>query len=337
MTLRNFPPADACDPEDLDAIADLVVRDPHASYDLAGSREHLEALCRRYQALAQDLARTESYLQAEQRATKERDAAIAALERALAAATNDRDVLRAGFEEGTARVASELAAARQAIADREDEIARTNNERQAEVLAAEAERERADTAESIAEIFEATARAALAILASGTNTKPVDLAELVRAVDGRLARALVREQAIGRAFSARLEQAMQRLEAQQQTHAANDRIRSAFASSVPAICDGVTVEELDAKLDAELAAHPDVVCMTCRDTHTMMLGDRDVMCTRCPTPCERCRSRTPGAGPGPYCATTPCACGCHGSDYPRPPGPLHHARDQRDHQEDTTP
>lgn len=161
MTPRNFPPADQCSPEDLDAIADLVVRDPSASYDLAGSREHIEALCRRYQALVQDLE-----------------------------------------------------SARKAIADREDEIARVNNERQAEVNEAAAQRERADEAE-------------------------------------------------------------RRLEAYQQTAAANDRIRSAFASAVPAIC-GVTMEELDAQLDEELAAHPDV-------------------------------------------------------------GPLHHARDQRDHQEDTTP
>ena len=39
MTLRNFPPADQYSPEDLDAIADLVVSDPSASYDLTGSRE----------------------------------------------------------------------------------------------------------------------------------------------------------------------------------------------------------------------------------------------------------------------------------------------------------
>jgi hypothetical protein len=47
------------------------------------------------------------------------------------------------------------------------------------------------------------------------------------------------------------------------------------------------------------------VCKTCGDTHTMRLGeDREVPCTRCPVPCERCRS-------GAYCATTPCACECH--------------------------
>lgn len=53
------------------------------------------------------------------------------------------------------------------------------------------------------------------------------------------------------------------------------------------------------------------VCATCRDTHRMMLRDREVMCTRCPTPCEDCRERTRGFGAGPYCATTPCACACH--------------------------
>lgn len=52
-------------------------------------------------------------------------------------------------------------------------------------------------------------------------------------------------------------------------------------------------------------------CETCQDTHRMELRDREVPCTRCPTPCEKCRSRTPGFGPGAYCGTTPCACGCH--------------------------
>jgi hypothetical protein len=46
------------------------------------------------------------------------------------------------------------------------------------------------------------------------------------------------------------------------------------------------------------------VCDTCNDTHRMSLGDRTVMCTRCPTPCEKCRA-------GPYCTSTPCYCDCH--------------------------
>lgn len=48
------------------------------------------------------------------------------------------------------------------------------------------------------------------------------------------------------------------------------------------------------------------VCSTCRDTHRMRLRDREVMCTRCPVPCARCR-----AGKAPFCETTPCACDCH--------------------------
>ncbi len=47
------------------------------------------------------------------------------------------------------------------------------------------------------------------------------------------------------------------------------------------------------------------VCSTCNDTHRMSLGERDVMCTRCPTPCWGC-----GKG-GPFCTTTPCGCWCH--------------------------
>lgn len=53
------------------------------------------------------------------------------------------------------------------------------------------------------------------------------------------------------------------------------------------------------------------VCETCKDTHSMTLptgsGDeRIVPCTRCPTPCEKCRTRL-----GAYCRTTPCECPCH--------------------------
>lgn len=110
MTLRNFPPADQCDPEDLYAIADLVVRDPRASWDLAGSREHIEALCRRYQALVQ-----------------ERDAARWADEvrgKACEAAIAQRDAARAEVR----ALATTLDAER--------------NERQAEVLELEAARER---------------------------------------------------------------------------------------------------------------------------------------------------------------------------------------------------
>ena len=48
------------------------------------------------------------------------------------------------------------------------------------------------------------------------------------------------------------------------------------------------------------------VCDTCRDTHTMTLGEHEVPCTRCPVPCERCRVPL-----GAYCVNTPCGCACH--------------------------
>lgn len=54
------------------------------------------------------------------------------------------------------------------------------------------------------------------------------------------------------------------------------------------------------------------ICSTCGDTHMMTLhsdvGDeREVMCTRCPTPCQECRA----GGNGPFCGSTPCDCPCH--------------------------
>ena len=58
------------------------------------------------------------------------------------------------------------------------------------------------------------------------------------------------------------------------------------------------------------------ICSTCNDTHTMTLGDREVMCTRCPVPCDRCQQGTPPTAP--YCATTPCPCSCH--TQPATPG-----------------
>lgn len=52
-------------------------------------------------------------------------------------------------------------------------------------------------------------------------------------------------------------------------------------------------------------------CTTCGDTHRMTLGeDREVPCTRCPLPCERCGSNA-------YCKTTPCACACHDDEEKR--------------------
>lgn len=64
------------------------------------------------------------------------------------------------------------------------------------------------------------------------------------------------------------------------------------------------------------------VCWTCNDTHVMELhsygGDsREVMCTRCPTPCQKCRA----GGVGAFCEHTPCSCDCHGpSRQPGSPG-----------------
>lgn len=61
---------------------------------------------------------------------------------------------------------------------------------------------------------------------------------------------------------------------------------------------------------------PAVVCETCNDTHSMELRGMVVMCTKCPTPCQQCRS----GGNGPFCETTPCACKCHvGRMIPKPP------------------
>ena len=57
-----------------------------------------------------------------------------------------------------------------------------------------------------------------------------------------------------------------------------------------------------------------IVCATCNDSHTMTLRGRVVPCTRCPTPCEACRSRTPGFGPGAYCVVPMCTCTCHSGD-----------------------
>lgn len=244
MTLSNFPPADQCSPEDLDAIADLVVSDPRASYDLAGSREHIEALCRRYQALAQDradlLERDQRHEQARERLGKlasealdQGEAAnqtIAAMERTLAAATNDLDAARTEIRALAATLDAE------------------RNERQAEVLAAEADRQRADEAEANAEIFEVTARAALARASSVAKTQPLALAEIVHAVNGRLSRALVRERQISAALSAKLEETLLHLE-----HSPLDR---AFADATRKVT-GRSIETVNIQLDAELAAHPE--------------------------------------------------------------------------------
>lgn len=271
MTPRLFQPADQCTAEDLDAIADLVVSDPTASWDLAGSREHIEALCRRYQALREmvdDLTvRDRNHEQARERLGKLASEALdkaeasertaSAFERSLAATTNDLDSARTEIRALTTTLDAE------------------RNERQGEVLAAEADRERADEAETAAELFETVARTMWAILARRVKSDPLTLAEVVRAVDGRLARALARERAISAALGRQNESMAMLLDGQRETREANDRIQSALAGA----CDAVTgkpIEQVNLELGVELAANPDV-------------------------------------------------------------GPLHHARDQRDHQEDTTP
>lgn len=50
----------------------------------------------------------------------------------------------------------------------------------------------------------------------------------------------------------------------------------------------------------------DYICETCKDTHKMYMSSlgRDVMCTYCPAPCQKCKG-------GPFCASTPCDCDCH--------------------------
>lgn len=52
-------------------------------------------------------------------------------------------------------------------------------------------------------------------------------------------------------------------------------------------------------------------CDVCNDTRQMVLHTEDeedyVMCTHCPTPCQKCRA----GGNGPFCEKTPCRCTCH--------------------------
>lgn len=57
-----------------------------------------------------------------------------------------------------------------------------------------------------------------------------------------------------------------------------------------------------------LSASAMPVCSTCNDTHTMWLSgsEREVPCTRCPTPCDVCRNSQAA-----YCAARPCPCSCH--------------------------
>lgn len=248
MTLRNFPPADACDPEDLDNLADLVVRDPRASYDLAGSRGHIEALCRRYQALVQDLSETRETLatiaggqralqQGIIRLTEERDGLELArknlAERVeffagrMEEFREERDDLRVRAQhddaartrlgdltaeclDDRARAVNDLASAHTEIRALQSTLDAERNERQAEVLQADADRQRADAAEERVEQL----------------TEQLDAMALL-------------------------------LDSQRETREANDRIQSAFSATCEAVT-GKTIEQVNIELDEELAAHPDV-------------------------------------------------------------------------------
>lgn len=60
------------------------------------------------------------------------------------------------------------------------------------------------------------------------------------------------------------------------------------------------------------------VCTRCNDTHRMQLGDREVACTFCPVPCQKCRG---GGGLDAYCGAWPCPCACHGKPALAAPPP----------------
>lgn len=81
-------------------------------------------------------------------------------------------------------------------------------------------------------------------------------------------------------------------------------IRGGVLLTVVLYVQPADVEATHAAMQEAARATPS--CTTCGDTHTMTLGDRDVMCTHCPVPCDHCRD-----WPGAYCTTTPCPCRCH--------------------------
>jgi hypothetical protein len=73
------------------------------------------------------------------------------------------------------------------------------------------------------------------------------------------------------------------------------------------ICTGRELEAERAEDAVANAPVTKIVCDVCNDTHSMELADRMVMCTFCPSPCQKCRQ----GGIGPYCTSTPCECACH--------------------------
>lgn len=65
---------------------------------------------------------------------------------------------------------------------------------------------------------------------------------------------------------------------------------------------------IEAGLDVWISKRPvptAPVCLRCLDSRRMWLGGYSVLCTRCPTPCDRCNN---GGG---FCIVTHCGCTCH--------------------------
>lgn len=54
------------------------------------------------------------------------------------------------------------------------------------------------------------------------------------------------------------------------------------------------------------------VCSACNDSHEVWSErfERNILCTRCPVPCDKCRVKQ-----GAYCEHTPCNCSCHDDDF----------------------
>lgn len=81
-----------------------------------------------------------------------------------------------------------------------------------------------------------------------------------------------------------------------------------------AVLETAAAEEKAEKLRRKKLARAALLsCTHCGDTRRMVVGEREVPCTRCPVPCATCRSGVgvPGRPLGPYCAKAPCDCPCH--------------------------
>ncbi len=85
-------------------------------------------------------------------------------------------------------------------------------------------------------------------------------------------------------------------------------LRSAVKSVLEILIDDINAEIRGVResIAATEAASVQPVCETCNDSHLMWLTDRQVPCTRCPSPCGLCRAHG-----GAYCQSTPCPCVCH--------------------------